>query len=118
MIGKIIRNGKYYEFVELEDLDVTEVVKNLSAFNIASFRGILFMLKNSLNEAGFKVSQGQLITIALAVFEKSAVSSFPVLTGALSRKVSRIKAEARVDYEQDQMSAYEVQKPEGSVEEQ
>lgn len=118
MIGKIIKNFDHYELVQLDDLEIIETLRDVTGFNVANFRSILITLQKYLKEVGIKLTPSQIVTVSLALFQKCGITSYAALSTELSRKISSAKAEARANRENNESSAYEVQKPEGSVEEQ
>ncbi len=112
MIGKIIRNGVYYEFCELDEPETYTTVNRLIEFNLSRFFKILADLQKYNNGTGFKLTKRQLIDIALAVFDKSGIKSYPVLKTALNRKVNNAKEFSKAEQEGQEESAYEQQVPE------
>jgi hypothetical protein len=112
MIGKIIRNGVCYEFCELDEPETYTTVNRLIEFNLSRFFKILADLQKYNNGTGPKLTKRQLVDIALAVFDKSGIKSYPVLKSALHRKVNNAKEFSKVQQESERESAFEQQAPE------
>ncbi|MFQ6003065.1 MAG: hypothetical protein ACE5KJ_04900, partial [Candidatus Zixiibacteriota bacterium] len=77
-----------------------------------SFLRIMSLVKLHSGNILRNLSERQLLDIALAIFQQSAVRGFPVLHAALTRKVSIAKETCRIEEQSRQESAYEQQKPE------
>lgn len=107
MIGRIIKNSDHFEFCELDDLEITLATKELASINVATFTNIFKLTRLFLKEREITVTNQQLINIALAIFDKCAVQSYPVLKTALARKVSNTKEEARYDQQRERNSVNE-----------
>jgi len=111
MLGKIIRNGKGFEFCELTETETHETLKNLEIFNTFSFLRIMSLVKLHSGNILRKLTERQLVDIALAIFEQSAIKGFPVLHAALTRKVSIVKETCRIEERCKRESAYEQREP-------
>ncbi len=116
MLGKIIRNGKGFEFCELTETETYETLKNLEIFNTFSFLRIMNLVKLHSGNILRNLSERQLLDIALAIFQQSAVRGFPVLHAALTKKVSIAKETCRIEEQCRRESTYAQQKPEPETE--
>jgi len=107
MIGRTIKNNGRFEFCELDEPETFTIVNSLIDFNVTRFYKIVNDLQKRNKTATVRLTDRQLVDVALAVFSKSGVSSYPVLQSALSLKVNNEKEFRRACQE----SAYELQKP-------
>jgi hypothetical protein len=110
MIGRIIRNNNGYEYVELEDPEILDTLRKISAINIGEFKSIYQRVRNIQGDLGTTFTKRQLVDISLAIYSNSTLKSFPVLKAVLASKISIIKESVKVAQAEQFDEQYETTK--------
>jgi hypothetical protein len=105
MLGKIIRNGKSFEFVKLNEFEVIDVLRNITEINVIEFLTIYSQIKRKFSDMNNRLTTRELIDATIAVFSSCAVRCYPALQSALNSKVNDIKGNNGYEDEYQRESA-------------
>ena len=90
-IGRIIRNGDGFQFIELDEIEQEEVLRSLIDRNLNLFVRIDKAVSDFLLSRHIVDPQGIQQRITLAIFETVAIRSATMLHGELNRKIRLAK---------------------------
>ena len=87
VLGRIVRNGKDYEFVELDLAEAGKAIDVTIETNLVVWRLVRKKVQEHLEENGPGLTERQKFTLCCKMFNACALKSYTALATELDRKV-------------------------------